>query len=56
MGKLSSTDLFNVGMGSYNEVEIGGMIGLLLLNEIKTTKLFKICEFRIFRDYGLAVI
>ena len=43
--KISSTDLFNVGMGSYNGAEICDMVGLFLLNEIKTSKIFKIGEF-----------
>ena len=56
MGKKnSSTDLFNVGIGSYNGAEICDMVGIFLLNEIQTTKLFKNGEFGIFRDDGLAV-
>ena len=43
-------------MGSYNGAEICDMVGLFLLNEINTTKLFKNGEFGIFRDDGLAVI
>ena len=40
----------------WNGAEICDMVGLFLLNEIKTTKLFKNGEFGIFRDDGLAVI
>ena len=43
-------------MGSYNETKFCNMVGLLLLNEVKTTKLFKNVEFGTFRDNGLTVI
>ena len=56
MGKISSSDLFNVGIGSYNGAEICNMVRFFLLNEIKTTKLFKNGECGIFRDDRLAVI
>ena len=56
MGNNNSTDLFNIGMGSYNGAEICDMAGLFLLNKVKTSKLFKNGEFGIFKDDGLAVI
>ena len=43
-------------MGSYIRAEFCEMVGLFLLNEIKKLKLFKIGEFGIFWDNGVAVI
>ena len=40
--KISSNQLFNVSMGSFNRAETCNLIGLLLLNEIKKVRLLLI--------------
>ena len=53
MGKTNSTELFNLVMGSYNEAEVCAMVGLFLLNEIKTSKHYLNLNLKFFETTGL---
>ena len=53
-GKKTSSDLFDVTMGSYDGAESCELVGAFLLHKIKE-KFGSICDFGLYRDDGLGI-